>query len=209
MTAVEVGESMVDELSRREKLSALADGQLQGDELAQALQFAAMDEGLATWRTYQVVGDILRSPELAKHGHGDWVGRLRAQLEQEPRSLTAALAAPEQVLSRKNSLAANDPVFRWKMVAGLATLAAVVVIGWNAATGLQQTSTAPQLASAPAVSPNPEQLAKRSGDEGSQLMLRDPRLDELLAARQQFGNTAALQLPADFLRNANFESPGR
>ena len=32
---------MNDDLKMREQLSALADGQLQGDELAQALRFAA------------------------------------------------------------------------------------------------------------------------------------------------------------------------
>ena len=39
-------------------------------------------------------------------------------------------------------------------------------------------------------------------------MIRDPRLDELLAA-QQFGKTTALQMPAGFLRNATFEAPKR
>ncbi len=36
-------------------------------------------------------------------------------------------------------------------------------------------------------------------------MIRDPRLDELLAAHRQLGNsTSALQMPAGFLRNATF-----
>ena len=39
-------------------------------------------------------------------------------------------------------------------------------------------------------------------------MLRDPRLDELLAAHRQLGG-AALQMPSGFLRNATFEGPGR
>ena len=39
----------------------------------------------------------------------------------------------------------------------------------------------------------------------SQVMIRDPRLDELLAAHRQLGNnTSALQMPAGFLRNATF-----
>lgn len=40
-------------------------------------------------------------------------------------------------------------------------------------------------------------------------MIRDPRLDELLAAHRQYGNTTALQMPAGFLRNATFEAPRR
>ena len=45
--------------------------------------------------------------------------------------------------------------------------------------------------------------------EGQQVMIRDPRLDELLAAHKQFGSTSTLQMPAGFLRNATFDSPSR
>jgi len=38
------------------------------------------------------------------------------------------------------------------------------------------------------------------------VMLRDARLDALLAAHKQFGGASALQVPAGFLRNATFES---
>jgi sigma-E factor negative regulatory protein RseA len=44
---------------------------------------------------------------------------------------------------------------------------------------------------------------------GPQTMLRDPRLDELLAAHKQYGGASALQMPAGFLRNATFEAPQR
>jgi sigma-E factor negative regulatory protein RseA len=40
-------------------------------------------------------------------------------------------------------------------------------------------------------------------------MIRDPRLDELLAAHKQFGGASALQQPAGFLRNATFQPAGR
>ncbi|MDU7587859.1 MAG: anti-anti-sigma factor, partial [Acidovorax sp.] len=52
-------------------------------------------------------------------------------------------------------------------------------------------------------------LATAAGPDGQQVMLRDPRLDELLAAHKQFGSTTALQMPAGFLRNATFEAPAR
>jgi sigma-E factor negative regulatory protein RseA len=38
-------------------------------------------------------------------------------------------------------------------------------------------------------------------------MLRDARLDELLAAHQQAGGGS--QMPSSFLRNATFEGPSR
>ena len=37
-------------------------------------------------------------------------------------------------------------------------------------------------------------------------MLRDPRLDELLASHPQYSSAANLQMPASFLRNASFGS---
>jgi sigma-E factor negative regulatory protein RseA len=41
------------------------------------------------------------------------------------------------------------------------------------------------------------------------VMLRDPQLDELLAAHRQLGGGSALQTPAGFLRNATFDAPRR
>ena len=40
-------------------------------------------------------------------------------------------------------------------------------------------------------------------------MIRDPRLDEFLAAHRQLAGGSALQTPAGFLRNAAFESGSR
>jgi sigma-E factor negative regulatory protein RseA len=38
-------------------------------------------------------------------------------------------------------------------------------------------------------------------------MVRDARLEELLAAHKEFGGASALQMPSGFLRNATFEAP--
>ena len=50
---------------------------------------------------------------------------------------------------------------------------------------------------------------ERTQEDTRQVMIRDPRLDELLAAHRQTGGTTALQMPAGFLRNATFEAPAR
>lgn len=200
---------MIDELSQREKLSALADGQLQGDEWREAFSCACDEEGQATWELYHLVGDVLRSSDLAQPANPAFLARLRDQLAQEtapqrPSEPAVGLIAPPGV-----DVAANAAVFRWKMVAGFASLAAVAVIGWTSLATLQgagpvsggQLASTPERVAAPVV-------AVADGD-GQQVMIRDPRLDELLAAHKQFGSTSALQMPAGFLRNATFESPGR
>lgn len=206
------GGSMMDELGRREQLSALADGQLEGEELSDALAWASQDQGLATWELYHMVGDVLRSSDLAKPSDSAFLARLRVELASETVSRPAVPAAQPVVgvvATAGQTEAANASVFRWKMVAGFASLAAVAAIGWTSLVSLQEGGTpgaAGQLAAAPDRS---APVVAVADSDGQQVMLRDPRLDELLAAHKQFGSTSALQMPAGFLRNATFETPGR
>ncbi|MBS0507163.1 MAG: sigma-E factor negative regulatory protein [Proteobacteria bacterium] len=210
---------MNDEDMKREHLSALADGELQDEEFVRALAYAGTPQGQSAWRMYHLIGDTLRSPSLAHVTHAAdpaLLGRLREQLAQEPRPdglAPAALAihAAPQVRTE----AANASVFRWKLAAGFASLAAVVAVGWNgyvgptgaaASRGAQLAVVLPQPA---ADWPPPFVATAAQPQEQPPVMIRDPRLDELLAAHRQYGNTTALQMPAGFLRNATFEAPGR
>ena len=201
----------VDGALRREQLSALADGQLDGDAFAAALEFAAEEDGQTTWQLYQLVGDVLRSPDLAQPANPDFMARLRDQLALEPQPVRIPAALPMEQAAAVLAPAANASVFRWKMAAGFASLAAVVAIGWSSLANLQTPgASGAQLAVATdrSVVPATPVVAVADAD-GQQVMLRDPRLDELLAAHKQFGSTSALQMPAGFLRNATFDTLGR
>lgn len=197
------------------------------------MAWAEEGEGHASWQLYHLVGDVLRSPELAHHSQHDLLSGLRAQLAQEP-PLSLQPAALEQlapaqlpmtsaVQSLVRDPVANASVFRWKMAAGFASVAAVAAMGWNLVVVPARTGS--QLAQAPAASQASVQLAQGmpgapmmsvpqtdgsviavATGNGSEVILRDPRLDELLAAHRQFGSKASLQMPADFLRNASFAS---
>lgn len=208
------------ELQWREQLSALVDGQLDGAERDEALAYAARDEGLATWELYHLVGDVLRSPDLAQgRSSATFLDRLRDELAKDgpvsrPQLQVQMPQAPE-VIASPMADAANASVFRWKMVAGLASLAAVAAIGWTSL-AVQQgaggtAAGGPQLArsSESPANPAPGPVVAVADGDGQQVMIRDPRLDELLAAHKQFGSTSALQMPAGFLRNATFETPSR
>lgn len=214
-----------DELTRRESISALADGQLRGDAFARAVQAVAQDaEAQSTWDTYHLIGDVLRTGALdARARDGAFVTRFAARLEREGAALRP-LPQVQPDVDRIHSAseprrdvrveAANAPSYRWKLVAGFASMAAVAAIGWNlvGGTGVAQQ---PQLALVPAPQPSAVvpvaagNVQVAAGTETSPVMLRDPRLDELLAAHKQFGGTSALQMPAGFLRNATFEGSGR
>lgn len=190
--------------SQREQLSALADGQLAADDIAQALAFADSAEGRETWQLYQLVGDVLRSPELAHHAQHDVLSGVRAQLAKEPRPRLQAEPLITVAAAQGPDRAANSSVFRWKVAAGVASVAAVAALGWSsmlgggAPVGMQLAQDATPQQSVPG-----EMLAMQAGP-GAPVMLRDPRLDELLAAHRQYSSVAALQMPANFLRNASF-----
>ena len=203
------------EQDQREQLSALADGQLQGRELSDALSYAAQGKGRATWELYHLVGDVLRSSDLARPANPAFMARLRDELakEQAP-APRPEVPTPLTAVAAPGTVAANASVFRWKMAAGFASLAAVAAIGWNSMSALQGGSGpvgGAQLAQSADRSPSPPAAptVAVADAEGQQVMIRDPRLDELLAAHKQFGSTSALQMPAGFLRNATFDAPGR
>jgi sigma-E factor negative regulatory protein RseA len=191
-----------------ELMSALADGQLDGEDFAAALHASRHDDSaLACWDTYHLIGDALRSPAQGAHGADTaFLSRLNQRLAQEaspgapPRPAQPAVQDVPLALPPHRSQASNDGEFRWKLVAGFASLAAVSAIAWNAAS-LLSPAAAPQLAQAPA---SPQQVVVAS-PQGP--MVRDARLEELLAAHKQLGGTSALQEPSGFLRNATFETP--
>lgn len=192
----------MDKTKQGELLSAMADGEVQGEALALALQAIEADPQLrSTWDSYHLVGDVLRSSDLASHASSAvFLARLRPALAREDAPAATPLPAdrplPVEVGGRA---AANDG--RWKIFAGLASVAAVLAVGWNlrADFAAQQ----PQLAAAPA-----QPTAVLAAGERN-VMLRDARLDELLAAHRQFGSPSAIQMPTGALRNAAFETPAR
>jgi len=204
----------------RERVSALMDGQLRSQEFAHAV-LAACDDADAqeAWDTYHLIGDVLRAGAAA-HGHTapDFVARVQTRLQAEG---IAKAPAAEVISQRPDSgvvqhmpsrqPAANTDSFRWKMVAGFASLAAVVAIGWNSASTVWAPAAAPQLAQAPqaVASPLVAVAVPSMGQGGGAVMLRDPQLDDILAAHKQQGDSSALQMPAGFLRNATFDGRTR
>lgn len=195
----------MDKMNTHELMSALADGQLQGEELARGLALAASDPAaIEAWQAYHLVGDVLRSGELAggTAPHA-FLARLQESLRNE-QPLGAAAVRPMHVLPvPRPAQAANDPSQRWKLVAGFASVAAVAAIGWTAL-GTGGKAGGPQLAASPAAG---QGVVLTATDRGT--MLRDARLDQLMQAHRQFGGATALQSSAGFLRNATFEGPAR
>lgn len=202
----QAGDPMMEQQINKELLSALVDGELHGEALELALECAETAEGSASWELYHVVGDVLRSPDLAHHRQHDLLTGLRAQLAKESLDLTSShleqvnvgLDSGAASVVALRDLAANSAEFRWKVAAGFASIAAVAALSWNLM-GSNLSPQGGQMAFLPAGMSTPVLVATEEGD-----VLRDPRLDALLANHQQYANRASLQVPAEFLRNASF-----
>ena len=191
-------------MNSQELISALADGELDARDAARALDILERSpQARAFWHETHLVGDALRARELTQGAAGDaeFVARLGQRLQREtaaPRVLSGAVRPATRGVRRPE--AANESAWRWKMVAGFTFFAVFTGILWRVVADGPGGQTGATLAAhqAPAVS---------TAGGPAPAMIRDPRLDQLLAAHQQFGGASALLKPAGFLRNATYERP--
>ncbi|RYF76132.1 MAG: anti-sigma factor, partial [Comamonadaceae bacterium] len=125
---------MTQTMTNLELMSSLADGRLAGGDLARAVGLAHDDqEARVAWQRYHLIGEALRT---GRHepctDTSDFVARLRGRLADEAPIATAPVLQPVAFESHMvRAEAVNEPVFRWKMVAGVASLAAAAAIGWT------------------------------------------------------------------------------
>lgn len=216
----------IDLVVPEQALSALVDGELDAALLDGLL---AADEGraevFASWHTYQVIGDVLRGNRVVATAQapGDFLAGVRERLRSESAPVgEGRLLVQNPPATLVQVPAANDAVFRWKMVAGLASLAAVMAVSWTVLSGAPSGSggaAGPQLASAPvptqqAAAPGAVSAAAAPSNAvvvstGQGPLIRDARLEELLAEHRQNGGMSALQMPTGFIRNATYDAAGR
>ncbi len=202
-------------LSQEQLLSALVDGEIDHEHLAALL--AADDDTdavLGKWHSYHVIGDALRGDASAARvaqAPADFLAGVRLRLQAE--EAVAVLPVPLAMPARVQAPAANDAVFRWQLVAGLASLAAVMAVSWTVLSGAPAGSggAAAQLASAstPAQAAAPAQSTTVVVNTGQGPLIRDARLEELLAEHRQNGGMSALQMPTGFIRSATYDATGR
>lgn len=215
-------------------LSAMADSEVESTELD--VLMASLGNGadaLSSWHAYQVVGDVLRgsADPIGGTSAADFLVAVRAGLEAPGVGSDAALRSTVEsmvpAIKPTRAEAANDAVFRWKLVAGFASLAAVMAVSWNVVAGFGAGVDGvggAELASAPsnavstpaAVQPSiAATLATRAStapvvvNTGQGVLIRDAQLEALLAEHRQHGGMSALQMPSGFIRNATYEAAGR
>jgi sigma-E factor negative regulatory protein RseA len=211
----------VDSLASEQALSALVDSEIDGallDELLRTDQ--AGPEVLASWHAYHVIGDVLRGTggDICAGSPGDFLAGVRQRLQSEPTPVARPMLDERLRILRPQ--AANDAVFRWKLLAGVASLAAVMAVSWTVLSGLPtgaDRGAGPQLAVAPVPAEPTAHVASGATvtsnpvvvNTGQGPLIRDARLEELLAEHRQNGGMSALQMPTGFIRNATYDAAGR
>jgi sigma-E factor negative regulatory protein RseA len=212
-----------------ERLSALLDGELNDTQTTLACaDWRCHTEARTAWHTYHLIGDALRSEDLARDASHDsaFMQTFRARLSQEPVVL-APLPSPSQmpmpaelpeVLQVANgaphAVAPNvkKKSNHWSWVVPSAFVACF--IGAAGTFLLNRPTAVPQSAAfntAGASSVALRQLASGNMTPADQepqnlqasiQLIRDVRLDSYLAAHKQFAGSSALGVPSGFLRSA-------
>jgi sigma-E factor negative regulatory protein RseA len=195
-----------DPSQRRQFLSDLMDGAAEPHAVARACAAWREDEeARADWHAYHLIGDVLRSDDLAQAPARDlcFLSTLRVRLASEPVVLAPAAGAaalPWAVNAVPRRRGWMAPV---AVAAGFVAVAGVLVITRVSAPG--DSGLGPTLAALPrAAEAQPVSDTVADGK-----LIRDARLDRYLAAHKQYGNSAALAVPGVVLRSATTVAPER
>lgn len=163
-------------------LSALADGDAQAADPACA-GWRDDAEARRTWHAYQLIGDVMRSDDLARPAarDADFLAGLRERLAAEPVVLAPA---PVPARRRQHWLLPVAAAAGFVVVAGVLVVARVSQPGAEALAGLAKaTDTAPMV------------------------LVRDERLDEYLRAHQAARGGVAVAAPGGALRRVEMTVP--
>ncbi|MBX3634586.1 MAG: sigma-E factor negative regulatory protein [Rubrivivax sp.] len=189
----------------RRWLSALADGD--ADAVQRGCELWRSDpEARRSWHAYHLIGDVLRSDELAGDPGRDaaFMARLRERLAAEPVPL-----APAPVASKPADAWRSRWLFPAAAAAGFVVVAGVLVVTRLA--GPAGVPGAPVLAGGgPSsgvvlVGTNPAGAAPAAQVRGT--VIRDPRLDEMLRAHQAARGGMPVAVPGGTLRQVEVVTP--
>ncbi|HEX6019600.1 MAG TPA: sigma-E factor negative regulatory protein [Burkholderiaceae bacterium] len=181
-------------------LSALADGEAAADLQERCLTlWAEQAAARERWCQYQLIGDVLRSRELAHSAPHDaaFLSALRARLAREP----AVLRPRGPTLMERLRTWATPMV----ATAGVAAVAGLVVVLRTAPTSddavqvaaqpVVATPAGAQMVVAPAAALPLQQVNGR--------LIRDARLSRYFAAHRQSATGTSLQMPGGVVRTVD------
>jgi len=174
----------------RERISALMDGELTDEEFAGRIQQLKSEEGAEDWRTYHLIGDVLRGDTMFSSGFAD---KVQAAVAAEP-----TILAPASVRKPPRSIQ------RYAMAAA-ASVAGIAVVGWFALVNRDAVPVNVADGSPPAA------VAGPVASGGAAVARVDAEVGEFLRAHQEVSPTAAMHGVASYIRTVSTQdvSAGR
>ena len=177
----------------KSKISALMDGELERDEAAAPLD--ALRTGGETgdaWRSYHLIGDVMRDTRLLSDG---FAGRVAAKLAGEPTVMAPVRLAPAPARPR------------WQLLSAAASVAAVAMVSSVWFVLQDGAAPAPQVAQAPALAP----LAAQGQAAAPVAQVPPPdSANDYIYAHQGYSPRNSLQGVAPYVRMVSGETrPGK
>lgn len=207
-----MSEASADRSPNLESLSALVDGELDPASVSPLCGAWRNDAAVrGRWHAYQLIGDVLRSDDLAGRPERDraFLAALHQRLEREPVVLAPSQpVAPARVVARR----------RWGWRAPSAVAAGFVAVAGTVLVLQQQPGQAPAQNVVRAPAPTPVAVAPATAVAPAVMeapavvpagVIRDARLDRYLAAHKQFAGSSALGAPSGYLRAATVDGAPR
>jgi sigma-E factor negative regulatory protein RseA len=187
--------------SRGERLSAFVDGELFGEEHLNVFFSDLGAEDRVAWSSYHLIGDALRSDDLAVHPakSGAFLGSFAARLEKEPHLLAPA-AKPA---------AASLLALRRRIVPAFAVAAAAATLTWIVVPQMQGVPGGAGVAQVASVQPRTDSMQRVAMVPGAAQpvaqdanIIRDASLDQYLEAHQQFAQQPVMPGSMPLIRAA-------
>jgi sigma-E factor negative regulatory protein RseA len=191
--------------SHGERLSAFVDGELFDEEHLNLDKFLANLDGddRAAWSSYHLIGDALRSDDLAisPARTSAFLSGFAARLESEPHVLAPA---PMSVSRRLLGL-------RRRVVPAFAVAAAAATLTWIVVPQLQGVPGGPgaQVASLQSHGDAVQRVAMASVPSQDANIIRDASLDQYLEAHQQFAQQPVMAGSMPVIRAASVSTQGQ
>ncbi|MBW0449369.1 anti-sigma factor [bacterium M00.F.Ca.ET.228.01.1.1] len=211
--------------SRGERLSAFVDGELFGEEHLNLDKFLSELDGedRAAWSSYHLIGDALRSDDLAIGAatSNAFLSGFAARLESEPHLLAPALQSGLQSGPQPASLPLTRRLLalRRRAVPAFAVAAAAATLTWIVVPQLQGVPGGPGATQVASVSSHGDALQKvaMASVPAANVMpvaqdaniIRDASLDQYLEAHQQFAQQPVLPGSMPLIRAAAVSTQGQ
>jgi sigma-E factor negative regulatory protein RseA len=210
--------------SHGERLSAFVDGEFvaasasEADTHLNAIFSSLDDEDRKVWSAYHLIGDALRSDDLAMSpaASQSFMAGFAARFEAEPHVLAPAAVAAQAAVSTHNGRVARILSLRRRVVPSLAVAAAAATLTWIVVPQMRGVGMAggPQIAAMQPAGDNVQRVAMNTVpvqtaavQDGN--IIRDAQLDAYLEAHQQFAQQPVMSDSMPLIRSAALTTQGQ